>query len=249
MIIDIHAHLWLGREEENKKTLVETAKRCGIDRVYVSTLNAHVPDQEEIRLANEATAKLIQENPALFGGAVYVNPDHDNTDEVMRKGVEEQGMEMVKVWVSTFADTPAMFRMAEGAMDLNVPLLIHAMHKATGQLTFENTGEQVAVLAKRYPNLSILMAHMGGNVYQGLTAIRPYENVSVDISMSIVRGDDFSYCLEQLGAKRILFGTDMPGVGYQRKISQVEEANLSQEEKDLVYYKNALRLLHREDLS
>ena len=47
----------------------------------------------------------------------------------------------------------------------DIPVLVHAMHKANGQCTHENTAQQVAVLARRHPELRILMAHMGGNVY------------------------------------------------------------------------------------
>jgi predicted TIM-barrel fold metal-dependent hydrolase len=50
--------------------------------------------------------------------------------------------------------------------------------------------------------------------------------------------------VEQLGAERILFGSDMPG-SYLVNVGQVEEANLTHEQKDLIYYKNALRMLHR----
>jgi predicted TIM-barrel fold metal-dependent hydrolase len=48
--------------------------------------------------------------------------------------------------------------------------------------------------------------------------------------------------VEQLGAERILFGTDMPG-SYLVNAGQIEEAQLSLEQKDMIYYLNAKKIL------
>ena len=93
----------------------------------------------------------------------------------------------------------------------NVPVLIHAFYKATGQYPNESTGRNVARVAARYPELKIIMAHLGGNCYDGLPAIRSFPNVWVDYSGSIFRADELPYALEMVGANRILHGSDMPG--------------------------------------
>ena len=89
------------------------------------------------------------------------------------------------------------------------------------------------------------MAHMAANCYTGLKPIKGLKNVWTDISGSIIRGDDINYAKEAVGADRILFGTDMPGASPLVCLGQVEEADLSPEEKELIRYKNALRLFNR----
>lgn len=245
MLIDIHAHIPRSNTKEGINTIIEAAQRYGIDRIYVSSLDRHFPDSEEIKVLNNKTLKAVKENPKLFGGALYVNPDNKDAKDVIKRGILEDGMELIKIWISTYVDTAPTYEVAKMVIDFDIPVLIHAMHKANGQVAHENTAQNVAALASRYPELKIIMAHMGGNVYNGISAIEGHENVFVDISMSIVRDDDLPYCIKKLGAKRILFGTDMPGVCYPMKIGQVEGAGLSAPQKELIYHKNALRLLKR----
>ena len=61
---------------------------------------------------NRQTEKLIREDP-LFAGYVTVSPEHDNALEVLRRGVEEQGMMGLKIWVSCLCDDPRCDRIED----------------------------------------------------------------------------------------------------------------------------------------
>jgi predicted TIM-barrel fold metal-dependent hydrolase len=180
----------------------------------------------------------------LVYGFVYINPANENKMDVLRKGIEDRGMAGVKLWVATFCNDPSAYPIVEKCIEYNVPILIHTWKKAIGQYAHEATAEHVADLAKHYPQAKLIAAHLGGNAYHGVHAIRDYPNVMTDISCSVFRGDDLDYAVEQLGAERILFGSDMPG-SYLVNVGQVEEAKLTKEKKDLIYYKNAQRMLDR----
>ena len=108
MIIDIHAHIWGRRLESDKANILKAMERYGIDRVYVSGLQSQWSDEEEIAFLNNAVAQYIKEEPERIGSAVYVNPTHKNTLDVIRRAVEEQGFEMIKLWCCTFADDPSV---------------------------------------------------------------------------------------------------------------------------------------------
>lgn len=105
----------------------------------------------------------------------------------------------------------------------------------------ESQGGNVATLARRYPELKIIMAHLGGNCYHGLPAIADCKNVWVDNSSSIFRGDDLSYAIKTIGVDRILFGSDMPG-NFLVNLGQVLELPLSESDRDKILYKNALKV-------
>jgi predicted TIM-barrel fold metal-dependent hydrolase len=245
MIIDIHAHLWQGRYEENKREIVKACGDYGIDRVYISSLGSLYPGKNEIKELNEATRRFMREKPGLIGGFCYVNPNHDNAADVLRQGIEEDGMSGMKLWCATFCDDPKVYPLVEKCIDYRVPVLIHTFHKAVGQLEFETLGQNVANLAKRYPQARLIMAHLGANCYLAVKHIRNYPNVSADISGSIFRRDDLDYAVKQIGAGRILFGSDMPDINLVVSLGQVEEAELTPGEKELIYCKNALKLLDR----
>ena len=241
MLIDVHAHLWGGRYEVNKRDILRAMEQYQIDQVFVSGLNGHRPDVEQVEEANRQVADFVRAHPGRIRGYVYVSPEHTNAVEVLRRGIEERGMEGTKFWVSTLCDAPEVDRVAEWIIRYRIPLLVHAFHKATGQYPNESTGQQVAALARRYPEMSIIMAHMGGNCYHGIPAIRACPNVFVDYSGSIFRANELDYALESIGAERILFGTDMPGACLV-SLGQLEASSATPYERELICYRNAQRL-------
>ena len=95
--MDMHAHIWNGREKECADAMRKAARHYGIEKILVSALGSHYPDKEEARYLNEQTAKLIKADP-LFGGYVTVSPEHDNSLDVLRRGVETQDMIGLKIW-------------------------------------------------------------------------------------------------------------------------------------------------------
>ena len=244
MLVDIHAHLWGGKYERDKAAILAAMEQYGINRVYVSGLSAVVPDEEQVAEANRQAAGFVREHPAQIRGYVYVSPEHKNAEEVLRRGIEEQGLDGVKLWISTLCDAPQVDPLAERMIDYGVPLLIHAFHKATWQFPNESVGANVAVLARRYPELKIIMAHLGGNCYNGIPAIRDLPNVWVDYSGSLYRDDELSYALENVGAERILHGTDMPGTCLV-SVGQLHQAGLSCEQRELISHRNAERVFDR----
>lgn len=244
MLIDIHAHLWESHFKKNKAELIKACELYGISKVYISALKTYIPDEEEIDLLNHEVYKFMTEQPDKIGGFCYVNPANENSLEVLEKGIEQYGMSGMKLWVATFCDDPRVNSLMEKCIDYKIPILVHAFHKSNGQLDFESIGRHVAVLAGRYPEAKILMAHLGGNCYDGIKIIKEHKNVWVDISGSLYRRDEVDYTIKQLGAERVLFGTDMPG-SFLVNYGQIEEADLTSEERDLIYYKNALKILDR----
>lgn len=242
MIIDIHAHLWRGRYAQNRADIRNACELYGIDRVYLSGLGSLYPDADEIDELNAQVADFMREWPAA-GGFCYVNPRLKNASDVLKRGVEEYGMAGMKLWVATFCDDPLVYPLVEQCMGYDIPVLIHTFHKAVGQLEFETLGQNVRRLARRYPQARLIMAHMGANVYLAIRQVRDCPNVVTDISGSIYRQDDLNYTVRQLGARRILFGTDMPDINPAVSLGQVEGARLTDEEKRAILGGNALHVL------
>ncbi len=245
MIIDIHAHIW-GKVPERlvatKEQLIMNAKDFGIDRIYVSGLAHYISDEAEIDYLNNEVYKFMKEEPQLIGGAVYVNPENKNVLDVLKRTTEEQGFEMIKLWCCTFADVPAMDPIMEYAAENGLPVLFHSFKKSSGQVPNETTGIHVANIARRHPKTKILMAHLGGSAFDGIPAIRDFKNVWCDHSGTIYHGEDLNYAVDNIGAERILYGTDnlyLPNIG------QVLGADLTDDEKDMIFYKNAQKLLDR----
>lgn len=244
-LIDVHTHLWCAHPKgSDESMLLKAIERYEISRIYVSTLNGYQPTPDQVTEANDRTSAFHHAHPECVSGYVYISPEHSNALEVLRHGIEDQDMEGVKFWVSSFCDDPCTYPVVEQIIDYGVPLLIHSFHKANGQVPNETIGENVARLARRYPECKIIMAHLGGNCYNGVPAIRDCPNVWCDWCGSIFRGDELKYALEYLGPDRLLYGTDMPGA-FLVNVGQLLELDLSESDRNKILYGNAEKLFDR----
>ena len=244
MVIDIHAHIWGNRVAESKSQLLKAIDVHNIDKVYISALQSLFPDKEEIAYLNAETYKFMQEQPGRIGGAVYLNPTHDNTMDVLQRACEEQGFEMIKLWASTLADDPSVDPIMDYAEKIGVPVMMHALTDSVKQHPTCSTGVHVANIARRHPKTKMLMAHLGSACCHGIPAIAQLPNVWCDFSGPSFHGEDINYTVEKIGAERLLFGTDMPGP-YLTNYGQVMGADLTDEQRELIFYKNAQKLLDR----
>lgn len=246
MLIDMHTHTFLRWKDKNEgeKTLLKAIEKYDITKAYVSNFTVPDSSEEEVDEGNRITAELVKAHPDCIGGYVYVNPKNKNTVDVIKRGIEEMGLEAIKLWVGTFCDDECVNKVAEQAIEYGVPIMQHAFHKSVGQLPFETVGKHIANLAIRYPELKLIMAHLGGNCYNGIPMIKELENVWVDISSSIFGGDALDYTIENIGVDRILFGSDIPGT-FIVNVGKVNEADITDEEREMIFYKNTLRVFDR----
>lgn len=227
--------------QRDKQVILQAMERYQVEKTYVSALGGYVPNPEEVEGLNRAVAEFVREQPGRIGGYVYVSPEHANAQDVVRRGVEDAGMEGVKLWVSALCDDPCVNPVMEQAIGYGVPVLIHSFYKAYGQLPHESIGWNVANIARRYPEAKIIMAHLGGNCYDGIPAIRDCPNVWCDFSGSLFRGDELDYAVSFLGAERLLFGTDMPHF-FLDSFGQVLEADLTEYQRELIFWRNAAKI-------
>lgn len=237
-IIDMHAHIWRGRERECADAMRKAAAHYGIDKILVSALGSHYPDGKELCELNGQTEKLIKED-TLFGGYVTVSPEHENALDVLRRGIETQGMIGMKLWVSCLCDDQRCDRLYDYCAQNGVPVLVHVFAKTVGQLPQEATAVHMRAAAQKHPKTKFIMAHLGGNSYHGIRLIEDLPNVWTDFSGSPCRRDDLAYAVERLGAARILFGTDN---AYAMSYGQVLEATLTDAQRAQILYGNATTL-------
>lgn len=242
MVIDIHNHIYSGRYDKSEREILKAIELYDISKVYVSGLGSGLyASREEIAECNMEAYRFSRENPGRIDTLCYVNPLYENCMEVLKRGVEEYGMSGMKILIDIFCDDPKVYPLMEKCIEYKIPVLIHCFYKAVRQFPHESTGVNVANLARRYPDAQLVMAHLGGNCYHGIKAVADLENVCVDFAGSIFLRDELDYTVKKIGADRVLFGTDMPG-SFLVCYGQVLEADLTEEERNKIFYKNAMRI-------
>lgn len=242
MIADVHAHIMSFDVEEDVRKLLEVAERYGVNRYYFSCLDgsAH-PDEENVAFGNTMAAKCVREYPDLFHGYVHVNPRNKDALDVLKKGMQEQGLSGLKLLISVYCNDPLVFPLVEKMIEYDKPILIHSFVKAVNQLPFETTAEHVADLAKRYPEAKLIMAHLGGEPFHAIRKVAPYRNVWIDHSGTLVGSCDLQHTIDLVGVDRVLFGSDIP-IAFASSYGQVLEAKITQEEKEKILWKNTADL-------
>ncbi len=246
-LIDMHTHIWFTKDiESEKRLLLQTIEKYGIDMAFVSGLKTYFSTEEEVSYINDVICMYAKESADVIKGYAYVCPEHRNALDVVKRGIEEQNMVGVKIWVSEYCDSDIVSPLAEKIIDYNVPLLIHSSKKSTSQVAKENTSVNIRNLALRYPELKIIMAHIDGNCYNGVQIVRELKNVWVDVSGSSNRTNEIEYAVENLGDDRILFGSDLTGCSFAIPYGKVMEAEVSDLVKEKIFYKNTLKLFDRD---
>ena len=130
--------------------------------------------------------------------------------------------------------------------DVNSLVLIHCGRFKDGSPESTTSFEHGISLAKSYPNLKIVLAHMGGNdtsiVKKAVTSAKNLSNVYFDTS-GISTAYRVEYAVEQLGPSRILFGSDYPWCGVRGNYYHIEDSLLDEKTKHMIFYDNFMKLI------
>jgi uncharacterized protein len=243
MIIDSHVHF----EQDRLDEIVAFARVSEIDKLCISTLGTHsyipAPTREEIIVCNNATLMAMESYPDVFVGFCYLNPN--DGCEALREMDRclERGMKGVKLWIASKASSREVAQIAEHAMEHGVPLLQHSSNKTTGNSEFGSNSSDVVILAERFPKLTIIMAHLGGNGYRGVADVEKHTNIFIDTSGGEPTVGITEHAVNTLGAERILFGSDVPGRSFDVQIGKIFGAGIKDSEKDLILCGNMKRIL------
>ena len=107
--------------------------------------------------------------------------------------------------------------------------------------------------ADEYPNITLLLAHLGngggaaGDPTMQVRAIQAsrHGNVLVDTSSarSMLPGL-VEWAVAEVGAEKILFGSDTPLYSVSMQRARIDHAEISETDKQAILYKNARRVLH-----
>lgn len=246
MIIDSHVHIGKWNNNDSVEKLIESASKNDIDILLVSCLGERgytiFPTVEEFVSANNVVLEAMEKYPDNIRGICFVSPKWTEESIAEIERCVEKGMIGIKLWVAVKASDPLVEPIAEKAIEFGVPILQHAWYKTTGNLDNETTPEDIAILADKFPKLRIQMAHLFGAGFRGIADIAPYRNVHADISGGEPEAGILEFAVQELGAERILFGSDAPGRGYAVQLGKVMGANISDDAKEMILWKNAGKL-------
>lgn len=107
-------------------------------------------------------------------------------------------------------------------------------------------------ICRAYPDVTIQMAHLGaGDETETARLARTYRNVYADLSLRLTGLDqpgewtreDMVRCIREIGADRVIYGTNYPIVDTLQFRAMFESLDLTADERELIAWKNVARIL------
>ena len=104
--------------------------------------------------------------------------------------------------------------------------------------------EQLSEVAERYPNAKIVAGHsIHGNWDHAIDLVKYFPNTYLELCAVVDEEGVLEKFVSNLGSERILFGTDFPWFDFHYYIGAILGAQISDEDRRNIFYRNAQRLL------
>ncbi|WP_167859362.1 amidohydrolase family protein [Paenibacillus cymbidii] len=247
LIIDCHTHM--GRWPNfhiphggNAESMLQAMDTVGIDVACVTAMASVGPDY---RYGNDLVMDALRRYPERFVGYVTINPHYpDGVKAELDRCFAVPGMKGIKVHQSFHGvtiDYKTYHPAYETAEERGCPVLIHVWGHADVAAASR--------IAAHYPGAQIIMAHAGAEVRameEAIAAVNRLDNAYVDLALSLAYEGNVEWFVREMGAHKILFGTDMPFFDPRPTFGRVALADIQEEEKRAIFGLNMKRLLKLE---
>ena len=244
MIIDIHTH----NITNSVDTAAAAAIAAGIDRFVMlgDVLRCgESPTPEEVRAINNDTLADVRRYCDKARGFCFLNPDNppEFLEEESARCLSLPEFAGIKLEISVNVRSPKLDPVMRILERYDMPLMQHCWYKTVDKFAGESDPSDVAHLARRFPRVKIIMAHICGCRERGIEDIAELPNVWVDTSGGQPEAGFIEYAVRRIGARRLLYGSDAPYRDYGCQLAKVREADIPESARRLILGENAEELL------
>lgn len=245
MVIDFHVYIGksMVEGELSVEELLRQMENSGVDRAVlcpVKTMDSTYREQ------NAVVAQLQKQYPDQFYGYCRVDPNTGDIGlDVFRRGMEEQGLKgmLLHPWEDTYTvNDERVFPYVELALRYGVPVMIETGYPWLCHCF------QVGDVAGRYPEGTFIMTH-GGQVdssgFSQMDAVKVIDNCPniITETSGMFADEMIEDMANRLGPERLLFGSHSPWLDMRLETFRIRRAHISEDKKDVILGKNAMRLL------
>lgn len=251
-IIDFHTHPYSTTEENiciykndipsDTDDFAADLTRAGIDRFAGSVIYRSDDRLCAVRQANKAAYSLAEKWSGRYIPGIQIDPDLAEESVKEIKTARDRGVKLIGELVPYFYgwdySHPAFCDILRTVRSSGMTVSMH-----TTDLTFMRD------VATALPDVNFVFAHPGeaDRVNAHIEIMREHKNVYLDLSgTGLFRYGMLAHLVREVGAERILFGTDMPICNPFMYVGGVFGEPISDDDKRLIFAENAKRLLNLE---
>jgi predicted TIM-barrel fold metal-dependent hydrolase len=238
-IIDMHTHysrwiqfpIWGGLADD----LVEEMDRVGIEKAVLAPQPCMTPS---LACGNDGVLEAMKKHPdRLLGYAACYPVDEDTGLKEVERCVNE-GMVGIKMHTSaglpyTFEGYAPVWRYAD---ERGIPVLLHTW----GDL------DKMRSIFDTYRHVPVLLGHSGAvdpSMYAEYA--RMYPNLWLELCLSRSPFGLVEFLVREVGADRILYGSDAPWMPFGHQLGRVLFADISEEDKKKILIENPKRVIEK----
>lgn len=220
--------------------LLEVARRLGTDATALMSWNGTVG--MDAPAGNQVTAAAVAQAPDELLGLLTLNPTHQSAEE-MQAAIAHYHLGLGFPGLKPYQRTPLPYNHPsfEPWWQFGHDHALYALfHISVGGVGV------VLDIAQRFPNLHCLIAHSGGSfafAEQVVGVAKQAANISAELTLTPVTNGVIEYLCAEIGADRVLYGTDAPMRDPRPQLGWVVYTRLSEADKRLVLGENFRRIL------
>ena len=262
MIIDFHTHIFpekiadramstlsassgfLAVSNGTLNGLKNSMKEAGVDKSVVLGIATNAHQQSSV---NDFMISLKDDGEIIPFGSVYPDAPDAILELERIKAAGLKGIKLHPEYQQFFVDDEKMKPIYKKASELGLIVVFHAGFDYGYPAPYHCMPENLKN-ALKWLDTPVVAAHFGGqNCTQGvLDILCGIENIYFDISFGYgtIAKPTAEMIIKKHGTDRILFGSDSPWHNPAWEKHMVENFNLTTEEKNMIFYKNAAMLLN-----
>lgn len=230
MIIDVE--LYLNAKSSNAAQLMTLEEEAGIDLAILMPEPTMCPDN--------ASMYSVAKDIKMFVLCACVNPNYgtEAVDE-LETAVREWGFRGLKLMPPKHGYRvvdQSVYPLLQKAHDLNIPVSVHSSQEQCHPC-------DIGFMALEFPEVNFIMDHMGYRYFarQAILAAKHAPNLYL-ATTAVPEPGFIKSAVNSLGAERVLFGSNGPGMPPDIQIEVIRRAKLGSEAEALVLGGNAARL-------
>lgn len=256
-IWDTHYHGFLTGSDPIRQhhEMMFYVERMGIERAISVDIGGTLQDPITPKPHDKDQLEILKKNKDKISGIIPIDPGFPEESCVkMEKWIRNGpciGIKYVggnKLGIT--CDHPNNDKIIKLAREMDAVIYVHTWIKVGGNprypgganLPGESTPMNLAVLAKRFPDVRMICGHSGGDWELGARAIRPYENVFFEFSGADPQSGSVDYAINELGVDRIVWGGHGPSRSFSTELSKVLDASISNADRVKIFGGNYRRL-------
>lgn len=257
-IIDAHAHIfppkialkateatgkYYGAQMYGDGTIEGLLNNGEKINVYKYIVHSTATKVDQVESINNFIADAVSKNERFIGFGT-LHPDLKDVEMEVER-IISLGLKGVKLhpdFQNFDIDDPSAMPIYK-ALEGKLPVLFHM----GDENRTSSSPERLANVLKTYPNLTVIAAHLGGyHVWDDSIKYLVGKNLYFDTSSSLAFLDKekAKYIIKEHGIEKILFGTDYPMWSHEDELQRLYSLNLTDEEMELILWKNASKLLN-----